>query len=68
MGNGATQSVTSVLRESMKVEKEDGLTIRERIVLTLTVFIIQMVHPWEYSHQYKQFWEQLQKLMDEKIK
>lgn len=50
----------------MKVEKEDGLTIRERIVLTLTVFIIQMVHPWEYSHQYKQFWEQLQKLMDDK--
>lgn len=51
----------------MKNGKDEGLTIRERIVLTLTIFIIQMIHPWEYSHQYKQFWEQLKALMDEKV-
>lgn len=46
-------------------EKNSSLSIREKLVLTLVIFLIQMIHPWEYSHQYKDFWEQLKKLRDE---
>lgn len=46
----------------MNKEKDSPLTIRERIALTLTVFVIQMVHPWEYSHQFSKFWEELKEL------
>ena len=46
-------------------DKKDPLNVREKIVLTIVIFLIQMIHPWEYSHQYKDFWEQLKKLRDE---
>lgn len=53
--------------DDSKKDKKDPLTIRERIALTVAIFIIQMVHPWEYSHQYKQFWEELKNLRDTKL-
>lgn len=43
--------------------KEQPLTIRERLAFTLTIFLIQMIHPFEYSHQYKKFWEELKEIM-----
>lgn len=46
----------------MKPTKESSLTIREKIVLTLTIFLIQMLHPWEFSHQYDKFWQELKDL------
>ena len=29
------------------------------IVITLTIFLIKMLAPWEYDHQFKDFWEQI---------
>jgi hypothetical protein len=40
-------------------DKMEKLTVREKIVTTLTIFLIQMIHPWEYSHQYDKFWQEL---------
>lgn len=39
--------------------KEKVLTVRERIVFILTMFLIQMIHPWEYSHEYTKYWNSL---------
>ncbi len=49
-----------------KKDKNDPLTIRERLALTLTIFLIQMLHPWEYSHQYAKFWEELRELANKR--
>jgi hypothetical protein len=44
-------------------EKNSNLTIREKLVLHLVIFLIQMIHPWEYSHQYDKFWNELKELI-----
>lgn len=53
---------TQSLQKQMKPNKEDKLTIRENIVLKLVIFLIQMIHPWEYSHQYQKFWDEIKDL------
>lgn len=44
------------------MEKENKLNIREKIVLVLVIFLIQMIKPWEYSHQFTKFWEEIKEL------
>ena len=41
----------------MKEEKKLG--VREKITIILVVFVIQMIKPWEYDHQFTKFWEEL---------
>lgn len=47
------------------MKKEERLTIREKIALKLTIFLIQMVHPWEYSHQFQKFWDDIKETLKE---
>lgn len=47
--------------------KEDKpIDIRERIVITLVIFLIQMIKPWEYSHQFTKFWDELKENLTNK--
>ncbi len=43
------------------------ITIREKLVILLCVFIIQMVKPWEYDHQFSKFWEEIKGVINEKV-
>ena len=47
----------------MDDNKYANLTIREELVVQLTIFLIQMIHPWEYSHQYDKFWGEIKELL-----
>jgi|GEM_PF-5768836 len=47
----------------MAKELPEKLTLREKIVLILVVFLIQMIKPWEYDHQFTKFWDELKALM-----
>ena len=47
----------------MKKDEKPYFTIRERMVITLTIFIIQMIKPWEYDHQFTKFWDEIKSLL-----
>lgn len=34
---------------------------RERFVIILVIFLCKMIRPWEYDHQFKEFWDELNK-------
>lgn len=40
-------------------EMPSKLSIRERIILILVLFIIQMLKPWRYEHQFIKFWDEI---------
>lgn len=42
----------------MENEKE-GLSARERIVIMLVMFLVKMMKPWKYDHEYTEFWKEL---------
>lgn len=44
------------------MDKDNKLNIRERLVLVLVIFLIQMIKPWEYNHQFNKFWEEIKEL------
>ncbi len=46
----------------MKILSEK-LSIRERIVVVLVVFLIQVIKPWEYDHQFTKFWDELKAII-----
>lgn len=48
------------------MKEEKIISIREKIVVTLVVFLIQMIKPWEYSHQFTKFWEDLKEQINAK--
>lgn len=41
------------------MEKENKITIREKIVIILVIFMIKMIKPFEYDHQFTHFWEEI---------
>lgn len=43
--------------------EKDYLNLRERVVLILVIFLIQMIKPWEYSHQFTKFWDELKEII-----
>ena len=46
----------------MKQLKEE-LTIREKIVIRLVIFLIQLLHPYEYEHQFKEYYKEIKELI-----
>lgn len=36
---------------------------REKFVITICVFLIQMIKPWQYDHQFKNFWDELKEII-----
>ncbi len=42
-------------------EKENAkpISAREKVVLVLAVFLIKMLKPWEFDHQFKNFWDEI---------
>lgn len=49
---------------SDKKEPESELTTREKLVVILTIFLIQLISPWEYNHKYKEFFKEIKSKMD----
>lgn len=47
-----------------KTSKEP-LTIREKIAIQFILVVIQVLSPWEYSHQFSEFWEEIKKQLKE---
>ena len=41
------------------IEEKMTISLREKLVIILVVFLIQMLKPWEYSHQFTKFWEEI---------
>jgi len=46
---------------------KENLSTREKVVVTLVVFLIQMIKPWQYDHQFKAFWEELKSIITKEV-
>ncbi len=42
------------------------LTTKERLVVKLIMFVIKMLEPYEYEHQFKAFYEDISKEVNSK--
>ncbi len=42
---------------------EQPLTIREKIVVRLVLFVIQMLEPYKYEHQFKEWTADIRELI-----
>jgi hypothetical protein len=49
--------------DTIPKQSEKEINTREKVVVMLTLFLIQMIHPWEYSHQYEKFWAEIKDAM-----
>lgn len=49
-------------------ESQSELTIREKIVIRLVLFVIQMIKPYEYEHQFTRYYEEMRELLGLKYK
>lgn len=38
---------------------ETKITIREKVVIILVIFLIRLMKPWQYDHQFDSFWNEL---------
>lgn len=53
----------------MDQNKELGeITMREKLVIILVVFVIRMLKPWTYDHQFTQFWDEVKLCLQKEIK
>ena len=50
-------------KEKIK-EHEKPLTIREKLVIKILIVIVQMLKPYEYEHQFEQFYDDIKSTMD----
>lgn len=46
-------------KENLKSE----ITIREKIVIRLVLFVIQLLNPYEYEHQFKGYFNEMKELI-----
>lgn len=44
-------------KETPRIEKP--IPVRMRLVIVLTLFLIKMIAPWQYDHQFKEFWAEV---------
>jgi len=42
----------------------DKVSVREKLIITLVIFLIQMLKPWEYSHQFTTFWDEIKQIFN----
>lgn len=47
------------------MEKE--ITIKEKLVVILVIFLIKMIKPWQYDHQFDKFWSEIKEAINPKI-
>lgn len=40
---------------------KDPLNIRERLAIKFLMIIVQLLAPWEYSHQFDKMWSDIKK-------
>lgn len=40
------------------------LSIREKIVVKLVIFLITVLRPWEYNHQFTEFFQAIKEDLD----
>jgi len=43
----------------MEMKTDKVLTKREKIVIILVIFLITMMKPWEYDHQFTEFFKEV---------
>ena len=44
---------------------EKHISTKEKIVILFTIFLIRMLKPWEYDHQFTEFFKEVKEAMDE---
>ncbi len=42
---------------------KEELTIREKIVIRFVLFVIQMIKPYEYEHQFEKYYAEMKELI-----
>ena len=53
--------------QDIKLDKSE-LNTREKLTIVLVLFIINLLKPWQYSHQQDEFYEQVYDLIGLKHK
>ena len=48
-----------------KAEESQPINAREKLIIILIIFLIKMLKPWEYDHQFTKFWDEISKSMKE---
>lgn len=43
----------------MMEKEKQGFNLREKFVIIICTFLIKMAKPWEYDHQFKEFWNEV---------
>lgn len=43
---------------------KEEITIKEKIVIRLVIFLIQLLKPFQYEHQFKNFFNEMKDLID----
>jgi len=51
----------------MASQKQEDLTIREKIAIRLVLFLIQLIQPYEYEHQFKEYFREMKELIGIKV-
>jgi len=44
------------------------ITIREKLVVIFVVFLIRMLKPWTYDHQFTEFWSEIKMCLQKELK
>lgn len=44
-------------------DHDKAISIREKITIRLVLFLIQMIHPYEYEHQFKEYFSEMKELI-----
>lgn len=42
------------------------IPVRMKLVTVLVIFLIKMIAPWEYGHQFREFWQEIKELLKPK--
>ena len=45
----------------------EKITIKEKLVIILVIFLIKMIKPWQYDHQFDKFWSEINDAISSKI-
>lgn len=43
----------------MQENANEKITVRERLTIVLVIFLVKMIKPWQYDHQFDKFWNEI---------
>jgi hypothetical protein len=46
--------------------QENQVSVKEKLVILLVIFLVKILKPWEYDHQFTSFFDEIKSAMNEK--